>query len=486
LSLAPGAHHFPDMRPYRGVEFLRRALVVLAISAAARSTSLAQSIRVVDDPRAEVIGILFRIAGISDFRGGSVEPFIHQVDSAFAPFASHPVFAEVRKLRAADERLALSAVIGIAPQLSDPITFRERVPFDSPGSLIPAEWHGAAARPFLTQARDFAQVAHLADFLRFEQPTFDSASARMQRSIDTQGLLKWLGAFYGEPVGQVIVSPLLISSSGNFGAGFVNGATLERYAFVGVQVSDRAGFPVSPAEALEQTVHELSHSFVNPVVIADSMRLRAAAQPTFTAVKRSMNDNGYDKWLTMTYESLVRASVIRFLLATKGREAALREIHAQQGRGFVWMDQLDKLLGEYEAHRSTYPTFASFMPRVAAFYDSIAPRVVGLRADFESHRPRVLSASIENRAAGVDPALKQIVIRFDHAVHGFGDLVGDFGGDIPSLTGGSFDATGTVLTLGVRLVANHAYWLPFGPGSFADADGYPLQTWELRFKTRSE
>ena len=466
--------------------FLRLGLLVLTMVATASSGSPGQSVRVADDLRAETIGILFRIAGASDFRAGTVQPFIHQVDSAFAPFTSHPVFAEIRKLRAADRGLALSAVIGIAPQLSDPITLRERVPFDSPTSSLGRQWHGAAARDFLTHARDFARVAHLADFLRFQQPTFDSASARLARLLETKARMSWFSEFYGEPAGQIIVSPLLISGAGNFSADFESGGTHERYAFVSFQRGDEKGFPVPPPDVIEQIAHEISHSFVNHVLVPDSMRFRGSGQVIFAAVQGPMNEIGYGSWLTMCYESLVRAAVIRYLLATDGREAALRETRSQQGRGFVWMDQLVSLLDDYESHRSLYPTFASFMPRVAAFYDGIAPQVAGLRADYESHRPRVLSASIENRATGIDPNLREVVVRFDRPVHGFGSMVGEYGGEVPSITSGRFDSTGTVLTLGVRLAPNHSYWLPFGPGSFADKDGYPLQAWELRFRTRSE
>jgi hypothetical protein len=451
----------------------------------ASSASSAQSVRVVDDTRAETIGMLFRMAGASDFRVGSVQPFIQHVDSAFTPFASHPVFDEIRRLRTADRNLRLSAVIAIAPQLSDPIALRERVPFDSPVSRLGTQWHGVEARAFLTQARDFARVAGLAAFLRFEQPVFDSASARLARLIQHKPLPMWFSTFYGEPVGDIIVSPLLISGAGNFAAEFVSGDTHERYAFVSFQASDKEGFPVPPADVIEQMVHELSHSFVNPIVIADSARLRLSGQQVFQSVQQAMNDIGYSSWLTMCYESLVRASVIRYLLATDGREAARRETRSQQGRGFIWMDELVDVLSEYESNRQRYPTLSSFMPRVAVFYDSLAPRVAMMRADFEGHRPRVLSASIEHRATEIDPKLQQIVIRFDRAVHGFQDLVGDFGGEVPILTGGRFDTTGTVLTLGVRLAPGHSYWLPFGPGSFADKDGYPLLAWELRFNTRS-
>src|SRR5262249_37236717 len=156
-----------------------------------------------------------------------------------------------------------------------------------------------------------AQVAHLEDFLRFEQPTFDSASSRLSQVIEKRGRLTWFSAFYGEPVGQIIVSPLLISGAGNFAAEFVSGDTHERDAFVSFQVSDRAGFPVPPADAIEQIVHELSHSFVNHVVVADSMRLRESGERIFAVTKPSMEAMAYTKWLTMCYESLVRAAVIR-------------------------------------------------------------------------------------------------------------------------------------------------------------------------------
>lgn len=442
--------------------------------------------RVVDDRRAEVIGILFRIAGAPDFRGGSVQPFIHQVDSAFGAFASHPVVDEIRKLRAADPGLSLSAVIGLAPHLTDPITVGERIPLDASGSRAPLQWHGAAARPFLVQARAFARDAHLVDFLRFEQPTFDSASARLERLVASKARMSWFGSFFGESADDFRVSPLLISGQGNFGAEFVDGHLHERNAFVSFQTSDAAGFPVPPADAVEVIVHELNHSFVNHVVIADSAMLSVSARRIFPEVERSMQAIGYGSWLTMYCESLVRAGVIRYLLATEGRAAAQRETRAQQGFGFVWMDGLVELLGMYEANRQQYGTLSSFMPRIAAFYDSLAPRVAQARADFESRRPRVVSASIENQAAEIDPSLGQIVIRFDQAVHGFGNMVGEFGVEVPTITKALFDTTGTVLTIGVRLAPDHPYWLPFGPGSFADADGYPLRAWELRFRTRRQ
>jgi hypothetical protein len=445
---------------------------------------LAQAVRVIDDPRAEVIGILFRTAGAEDFRSGTVQPYIRHVDSAFAPFAGHAVFEEIRKLRAAHQGLRLSAVMSIVPQLTDPIGFGERAPFDSSASRLSPEWDGAEARPFLSQARDFARVANIQKFLNIEQPMFDSAAARFRRVVAT-ARLEWIPAFWGEPAGAMIAAPLLISGAGNFGAQFGSGADHERWGFVSLTQTDGRGFPIIPEDAILTLVHELNHSFVNHVVAADSVKLRVSGERIFPLVRSQMGALAYDNWLTMYQESLVRAGVIRYLLATQGPAAAVRETRGQQGFGFVWMDRLSALLGEYEVNRGRYPTLSSFMPRIAAFYDSLAPHVNGVYAEFEQHRPRVLGASVADNDMTVDPGLHDIVIRFDRPVHGFRSLVGEYGGSVPTITSAQFDSTSTVLTLGVRLVPNHDYWLPFQPTVFADnMGGYPLVNWELRFRTR--
>jgi hypothetical protein len=136
---------------------LRAKRLVLLLTIAAGVAS-AQRVRVVDDQRAEMIGILFRIAGASDFSNGNVQPYIRQVDSAFLPYRNHPVFAEINRLRET-HGIALSAITTMAPQLTDPLTFGERSPIDAPSSTLARSWHSAEARVFLAEARDFAKKA---------------------------------------------------------------------------------------------------------------------------------------------------------------------------------------------------------------------------------------------------------------------------------------------------------------------------------------
>jgi hypothetical protein len=185
----------------------------------------------------------------------------------------------------------------------------------------------------------------------------------------------------------------------------------------------------------------------------------------------------------MLNESLVRASVIRYLRANDGPVAAENELSRQRGLGFVWMDELVQLLGEYESQRSTYPTFSSFLPRVVEYFDALAPRIVRVISDFDARRPSIISTSIADSARAVDPATTTLTVRFDHPVDAIIELVGNHGGDTPPLTAAVFESAHTTLTLGVTPQPDREYVLPLGPGAFVSRDGYPLRLFVLRFRT---
>ncbi|MBC7894304.1 MAG: DUF4932 domain-containing protein [Cytophagaceae bacterium] len=460
---------------------LKRAALLLMLVA---SSASAQGVRVIDDQRAEIIGILFRIAGAPDFSGGNVQPYTRQVDSTFLPYRNHPVFAEINRLRTA-YGIALSDVTTMAPQLTDPVTFGERSPIDAPTSTLARSWHGAEARVFLAQARDFARVANVAGFLRAQQHVYDSATARAQRLIDTKARLDWFTKFFNEPTRDLlIISPLLMSSSGNFAAAFHDGAIHERYAFLAVPGIDTAGYPVLHPETLATLIHELNHSYINHVVDAVSAQLRPAGARIFPIVQAEMSRLAYTRAQVMFNESVVRAAVIRYLLANDGASAGRAESRVQAGLGFFWIDELVELLGEYEANRTQYSTFSTFMPRLVAYFDDLAPRVTEMRTAYENRRPRIIKTSIARGAQDVDPTLRALVLTFDAPVGTSYSFAGNLGDGIPEFTGGSFDGTRTVFTIGIKLEPGRDYHIPFGPG-FVNDDGYPNQRLDLRFHTRN-
>lgn len=276
-----------------------------------------------------------------------------------------------------------------------------------------------------------------------------------------------------------------MTSSGNFGADFHDGPTHERYAYLAVPGADPAGYPALGPETVPTLIHELNHSYVNHVLDPVRVELRPAGERIFPAVRAVMSRLAYANAQTMFNESVVRAAVIRYLLANDGPAAARTETQLQRGLGFVWMDELVELLGGYESNRAQYPTFSAFAPRLIEYYNDLAPRIETVLDAYNGRRPRIITASIASGARDVDPSLRELVLAFDKSVHTIYTFSGNLGHGIPELTGGSFDATRTVFTIGVRLEPEHDYAIPFGPAFISD-DGYPNQRLDLTFHTRSK
>ena len=86
-----------------------------------------------------------------------------------------------------------------------------------------------------------------------------------------------------------------------------------------------------------------------------------------------MKLEGYEDWHSLINESLVRSSVVRYMIDHHYNDQAVQEeIVKQTGKGFLWTKDLVALLGEYESSRNRYPTFKSFYPRIISFFDNTA------------------------------------------------------------------------------------------------------------------
>ncbi|NOR14164.1 MAG: DUF4932 domain-containing protein [Candidatus Aminicenantes bacterium] len=77
----------------------------------------------------------------------------------------------------------------------------------------------------------------------------------------------------------------------------------------------------------------------------------------------------------MMYESLVRACVVRYRLASEGEAAAEQQIIRENNNRFFWIRGLSDLLGEYEADREDYPNLDSFFPEIVKFFDKYAASI---------------------------------------------------------------------------------------------------------------
>jgi hypothetical protein len=157
---------------------------------------------------------------------------------------------------------------------------------------------------------------------------------------------------------------------------------------------------------------------------------------------------------------------------------------------FLWTGEFVEMLERYEKDRQTYSTLESFMPRVAEFFDAIAPRIPDLIRAYEKSRPKVTGMNVTNGAKDVDPKLAEIVIRFDRPMLRRNlQIVRLDPACWPKLGEPRFDASGTALILPVTLEPGHEYEFalntPTG-GAFASVEGVPLEQVIVHFRTRTD
>src|ERR1039458_831880 len=84
-----------------------------------------------------------------------------------------------------------------------------------------------------------------------------------------------------------------------------------------------------------------------------------------------------------------RASTVRYLRQYAGEEAARGAIQSEKKKGFLWMQEMSDLLGEYEAHRDQYPTLEDFSPRLVAFFAETAKDFLKAQAELGAERANV-------------------------------------------------------------------------------------------------
>lgn len=457
-------------------------------AAAATQTVEKPAVRVVVDPRVELICVVFRLAGHPEYNRGRIQAHVEDVEKHFGSYRDHAVVTLARKLRRT-RGVSFDACMSMAVHLSDVETIGERVPFDPRPAGLDSRWVLPEAREFQAELRTFAADSRFSEFFARHRPRYEIAEKRMQELLDKQAHLEWFPEYFGPRSGATFtVAVALLNGPSNYGARCLlpTGAE-ELYCILGAWEADAEGQPVFGSGVIETVVHEFCHSYTNPVIDRHEAELKPAGEKLFAQVSGAMARQAYGQWKTMLYESLVRACTIRYLRRHQGLVAAWWQTRNDQGRQFRWVGDLASLLAEYEQNRDRYPTLESFAPRIVAFFNSQADKIDREQVKASSSAPRVVSVSPADGATDVDPALGEIRVVFDRAMKDKAwSLVGDRK-ELPELLGEpAYDAARTTWTVPIRLQPERGYRFMLNSDryqSFQSADGARLEPVTIRFQT---
>ncbi|MEW6743818.1 MAG: DUF4932 domain-containing protein [Planctomycetota bacterium] len=405
------------------VAVLVAALPELAVS---QLSQREERIQVGVDPRVELMGIIFRLAGNPEYNMAPRYSYIANVEEKFRPFEGHAVIKTAQRLR--NERgVSFDAVMSMALHVTDAIELEERVPFDLPPVKLDKRWPLEDARLFLEQARDFVEESGFEEFLQAHQAFYDEVASRLRERLSQRDYLAWFDEFFGaRPKATFRSIPGLLNGGGNYGCSVVMPDGSEEIDTVlGVWDMDEQRKPRFGYGIVPTVVHEFCHSYVNAVVDRHVEELRPAGERIFPHGAAQMRQQAYGNWTTMMYESFVRVCVVRYLFATEGEAAGKQEIAEQHQRGFHWTGEFAALLDDYEANRDGYKGFDDFVPDIVDFFEAYAER--NLPKEFKPALGPINAVSLSFRHAEKmlfvapetvpDPAVAIDVEKFVKGIH---------------------------------------------------------------------
>lgn len=434
----------------------------------------------------ELLCVVARFAGHPEYQPRRPEPaYGAAVAEHFAAGKEHAAVARLRELRAA-HGISYDAIASLAVHLDGLPALSPRTPLVPRPPMLDARWEGADAPGFVALLADFAATTDAATFFAGRRDYYAEVERRLAAQLAESKALPWFDAFFEARAGATCVAIAGLQCGGhNYGVSvqYPDGRPDELRPVFGCHRFDGEGIPRFTRDLLPLFVHELCHSYTNPLVEAHAERLAAAGERLFLVKAPQMRRQAYTNGRTVLAETFVRMCVIRCMYDTEGEAAGKRQEVAEARDHFPWTVELAALLLEYQKDRAKYPTFAAFVPVLAEHLDRIA---AGLA--IPAAAPVLVAMTPANGSDAVDPSRTELVFTFDRPMRDQSWSVVGSPQDTPKVTGKPrYDRERKVLTLPVALEPGRAYrfWLNQGSKQgFVSADGVALESVEVRLQTR--
>jgi hypothetical protein len=331
------------------------------------------AIKIEVDPRVELVGIVFRLAGNYEFNQGRIRSYVRDIERQFGDFDNHPAVKLAARLRSKC-RMSCDGPMSLAVYIDR--DFRPRKTFEQWPWGLDGRWKKQETAEFLEQLRQFAADTKFDEFYKAHSTLYETGIRSCRAVMAQYDLQTWLGEFFGvEEMGDMRLVLGFLNGSSNYGPRFTDGETHEKYAIIGMSLPDADSNPVFRLRKLETTAHEFCHSFANPVVDKYMEQLQPAGEKLYAAKAPAMKRIGYQSWKSLMYESAVRTCVASYIRNSFEPEYLQDYLDNEAGYGFVWTKELSNLLRTYEANRDKYPTFESFFPEFITFFNEYKGKI---------------------------------------------------------------------------------------------------------------
>ncbi len=333
----------------------------------------AQVIETQVNENVELMAIISRLAGFSEYHMDLAGEYITDMDEYFKEQTIHPIVQYMQKLRE-EYGISFDAVMSMAINL-----INNNGTFSLIEDTMGGKWAKVDKTEFLSLLSRFYKDSKFNKFFIDHQNFYEKGLNFYRENVTKHFDVSWYENFYGkEPQETFSIIIGFCNGGGNYEVNRqITGQKREIFAVVGF-IADQEKLSMYSKKLLPTLVHEFNHFFINPLLdeiqYPDHVsKLESAAQYLYTSSKWAMSKQAYGNWKSMINESLVRAAVICYMLDENyPQEEIKNELVSQIQRNYRWMPELVCLLRKYEKEQSQYKCLENFYPHIIDFFSDYA------------------------------------------------------------------------------------------------------------------
>ena len=320
------------------------------------------------DRRVELVSIICRLAGFPEYTTTKGTPYLDSADRYFARYAKHAAVTRMRELRAT-RSISFDAPMLFAVQLDD----AGAVVNPAELAAIDARWKDVDTAALAKDVMAFAADTKLDEFRAQHAAYYASLVSTLEGVIAKEQPVVWFDSVFGRAEAAFTVIPSPIAGTRFFGVrATARDTTQHLYQVLGVL--GKAGEIVVDEQLVGLLVHEMAHSYINPVFANHEAELATSASKVFSLVEKPMRAQAYATWQTMVNESGVRAVVVNYMREKHGDAAGARQARSEQRAAFLWINELAEVMRQLAKQRVADGAYdlEAHMPKVVAFFDHLA------------------------------------------------------------------------------------------------------------------
>ncbi len=288
----------------------------------------------------------------------------------------HPVINTL--IRLSQGGFTRSVPLEVMLHLTTPPDLEQLVPLER--DLMRKVGGGRDFKRFQFDIKTFAIDSDFMEFYRFSGSFYKTIMNEVFYTLEDTDLTDPLDRYMGASQNSYNFVLATLSFDGAYGIYVGQPDSLDAYCVFGPRAVGDDGNPVFGDLELfrKEAWHMFGHSFVNSMTARNMDALNHDSE-LFEPIREQMRKAGVPTWQDCVNEHIVRGVMTRLYSTEVGPEAGEKILAENRDQGFIYLHAVVQRLGEYEANRDRYPTFAEFFPRLVNLFGELRQSTVPVR-----------------------------------------------------------------------------------------------------------